>query len=227
MDEFFQKEKSDESKCVTASKKDKKRKAEAKPPIDDETRKRAQFYCTCPEQWRTVSRYNKERLEQFVQENEFRQQQQLQLQVFDFAQKSIAFLADKLSAGNGYVQREIENDASLRSAIVVEAGNFVQLLSNKVKLLVLLGTDTMTGKMNQRLHEPPSTIHISEENANDNVPIFFGQIPEQAAAEAPSSTGKVGRDSVCLETVDHLGSGEKRSGEIDDDRADPPGPEGA
>ncbi len=109
MEEFFQKEKSDDSKCVTAKK---KRKAEAKPVADDETRKKAQFYCTCPEQWRSVSRYNKERLEQFVQENEFRQQQALQMQVFDFAQKAIAFLADKLSAGNGYVQREIENDAS-------------------------------------------------------------------------------------------------------------------
>ena len=224
MDEFFQKEKSDESKCVTAKK---KRKAEAKPVIDEETRKKAQFYCTCPEQWRSVSRYNKERLEQFVQENEFRQQQQLQMQVFDFAQKAIVFLADKLSCGNGYVQSEIENDQSLRSAIVVEAGNFVQLLSNKVKLLVLLSTDTMAGKMKQRLHEPPSTIVISEENANDNVPIFFGQIPEQAAAKTPSSTGEMGRDTVCAETIDHLGGGEKRSGEESDDRGDVAEPEGA
>ena len=103
----------------------------------------------------------------------------------------------------------------------------MSLLSNKVKLLVLLGTDTMTGKMNQRLNEPPSTIHISEENANDNVPIFFGQIPEQAQAETASSTGEMGGDTIRSETIDHTSGGAERSGEESDGCADVAGPEGA
>ena len=102
MDDFFPQNK---ETAVTS----KKRKAE-KPIIDEDLRKRAQLFCTCPEQWRSVSRYSKERLEQFVQENEFRQQQSLQLQVFDFLQKSLAFATDKLSGGNGYVQEQIENE---------------------------------------------------------------------------------------------------------------------
>ena len=121
MDDFFPQNK---ETAVTS----KKRKAE-KPIIDEDLRKRAQLFCTCPEMWRSVSRYNKERMETFVQENEFRQAQALQLQVFDFVQRGLAFVTDRLSGGGGYVQEQIKNDQNL---IQAEAGSFIGLLKNKV-----------------------------------------------------------------------------------------------
>ena len=180
MDEFFPE--AQQSAQVTS----KKRRAE-KQPIDEDLRNKARFYCTCPEQWRSVSRYSAERLVQFVQENEFKEQQHLQNQVFDFVQRGLGYLIDKFSGGNGFVQHEIETDQSLRSAIQQEAGNFVSLLNNKVKLLALLATDTMTGKMNQKLQGPQIEDITQEIKNGNNAPNFFGEAPGEK--EAPMPTG--------------------------------------
>ena len=75
------------------------------------------------------------------------------------------------------MSEQIENDQSLRGAIQTEAGNFVSLLNNKVKLLALLATDTMTGKLNQNLREP-QIVEITHHEKNDNeTSKFFGQAP--------------------------------------------------
>ena len=205
MEDFFPKE---NVPVVT-----KKRKTE-KQPVDEEIRKKAQFYCTCPEQWRSVSRYSKERLEQFVQENEFKQQQSLHLQVFDFVQKGIAFVTDKLSNGGGYVEEQIARDTNLRTAIQAEAGNFVSLLNNKVKLFALMAADTATGKMNQRQNEP-KIIEIK----NDDSPIFFGQTPRQTETTMPSG-GEIPRNTLCNEAFGDASSGPERNGEIPNDSLD-------
>ena len=202
MDDFFPQNK---ETAVTS----KKRKAE-KPIIDEDLRKRAQLFCTCPEMWRSVSRYNKERMETFVQENEFRQQQSLQLQVFDFVQRGLAFVTDKVSGGGGYVQEQIENDECLRTAIQSEAGNFISLLNNKVKLFALMASDTCVGKMNQQLKEP-KIIEIK----NDNPPIFFGEVARQAETPMPGGD-EIPRDTVCPETIDNIGRGAQRVGEKPD-----------
>ena len=204
MDDFFPPNK--ETAQVTI----KKRKVE-KPIIDEDLRKRAQLFCTCPEMWRSVSRYNKERMETFVQENEFRQAQALQLQVFDFMQRGLAFVTDKLSGGGGYVQEQIENDQNLRTAIQAEAGNFISLLNNKVKLFALMASDTCVGKMNQTLKEP-KIIEIK----NDNPPIFFGQVAKQAEAPMPGG-GEVPRDPICFETIDNISGRPERDGQVSND----------
>ena len=218
MDEFFPQHQ--ETAQVTS----KKRRAE-KPPVDDDLRKRAQFFCTCAEQWRSVSRYSADRLAQFVQENEYREQQHLQNQVFDFVQRGLAFLADKLSNGGGYVQQEIENDQSLRSSIVAEAGNFVALLNNKVKLLALLGVDTMTGKMNQKLQTPQIVEITAYEKNDNNTPNLFGKVPGQEETPMPTG-GEVPRDPVCTEAFGDAGRGQKGDGQVADDCLDVEGPEG-
>ena len=212
MDEFFQEHK--ESAQVT----NKKRRAE-KQPIDDDLRKRAQLYCVCPEQWRSVSRYSADRLAQFVQENEFKEQQHLQNQVFDFVQRGLAYLADKFSGGNGFVQHEIESDQSLRSAIVAEGGNFVSLLNNKVKLFSLMAVDTMTGKMNQRLREPQIEEIIAHEKNDNATSNFFGQAPRQEETTM-STGGEVPRDSVCTEAFSNVSGGTQGDGQVTDDCVD-------
>jgi hypothetical protein len=218
MDEFFPEHK--ESAQVT----NKKRRAE-KQPIDDDLRNKARFYCTCPEQWRSVSRYSAERLAQFVQENEFKEQQHLQNQVFDFVQRGLGYLIDKFSGANGFVSEQIENDQSLRSAIQAEAGNFVSLLNNKVKLLALLATDTMTGKLNQNLREP-QIVEITQEIKNGNdAPIFFGQAPRQEETTM-STGGTLPGDPVCNEAFGNVSGGTQGDGQVTDDCLDVERPEG-
>ena len=212
MDEFFPQHKEAQ---VT-----KKRKAE-KPLIDEDLRKRAQYMCSCPEQWRSVSKYGNQRLQEFVLENEFRQQQSLQLQVFDFVQRGLAFVTDRLSAGGGYVQEQIENDQNLRTAIQAEAGSFLCLLNNKVKLFALMAADTATGKMNQKLKEPK----IVEIKNDDQTPVFFGQATRQAEAPMPFG-GEVPRDPVCPQTFDNISGWQERDGEEPDDCLSPEGLQG-
>ena len=58
-----------------------------KAPADEELRNKARYFCSCPEQWRSVSRYSPERMQCFVEENQFREQQNLQGQIFDLVQR--------------------------------------------------------------------------------------------------------------------------------------------
>ena len=208
MDEFFPE--AQQSAQVTG----KKRKSE-KQPIDEDLRNKARYYCTCIEQWRSVSRYSAERLVQFVQENEFREQQHLQNQVFDFAQRGLGYLIDKFSGGNGFVSEQIENDQSLRSAIVAEGGNFVSLLNNKVKLLALLATDTMTGKLNQKLREPQIEDITQEIKNGNDTPNFFREAPGEKEAPMPTG-GTLPGNPVCDETVDNVSGGSQRDGQVTD-----------
>ena len=164
----------------------KKRKAE-KPIIDEDLRKRAQIICSCPEQWRSVSRYSKERLEQFVQESEFREQQQLQNTMFSFVQRALASGLDMFSRGNGFVREQIENDQSLQTAIAAEGVNFIALLNNKVKIISLLFADVASGKMTQQLKSP----QIIEILKNDHDPsIFSGPSPVQSETNSMPSGGE-------------------------------------
>ena len=218
MDEFFQEHQ--QSAQVTS----KKRRAE-KQPIDEDLRNKARYFCTCPEQWRSVSRYSAERLAQFVQENEFKEQQHLQNQVFDFVQRGLAYLADKFSGGGGYVQDQIENDQSLRSAIQAEGGNFVSLLNNKVKLFSLMAVDTMTGKMNQNLREPQIEDITQEIKNGNDTPNFFREAPRQEEAPMPTG-GTLPGDPVCTEAFGDVSGGKERDGQDMHDRFDVEGSEG-
>ena len=185
MEDFFKEDK-EPAQQVT-----KKRKLE-KSPVDDDLRKRAQLYSTCPEQWRSVSRYSKEKLAQFVEENQFREQQQLQNTVFSFVQRALASGLDMISRGNGFVREQVENDQSLHTAIAAEGVNFIALLNNKVKLLALLSADVMTGKLNQQLKSP----QITEIKNDDNPIIFSGKITGQRETSTMPSVGETTGDQV-------------------------------
>jgi hypothetical protein len=137
---------------VTAEPSNKKRKRSL--TKDDELRQKARFYCKCPEQWRSVSRYSEKRLTEFVQEKEFNDQQQLYDSIFTFALNVIASGLDIVTHGKGHVRTELENDVSLKQAIEQEGCKFIQFLNNKFKIVALIGIDTFNGKRQQMLIEP-------------------------------------------------------------------------
>ena len=66
----------------------KKRKRQ-NPTADHELKRKARFYCTCPQQWKSVSRYNPNRLAEFREEMEFMKNKQLHDSIFGFAQRVI------------------------------------------------------------------------------------------------------------------------------------------
>ena len=142
--------------------------------------------------------------------------------MFDFLQRSIAFLTDRLCCGGGYVKEQIENDQNLRTALQAEAGNILCLLNNKVKIFSLMAADTATGKMNQKLKEP----QIIEIKENDNeAPVFFREDTRQAQAPMPFG-GEIPGHPVCVETSDNAGGWEERTGEIEHVGVSPEGSEG-
>ena len=146
-----------EPQPVTASARTKKRKK----PTNDENhtlKKRARFFCKCPEQWRSVSRYSQQRMEQFVQEQEFMNDQAMYDSIFGFAHRVIALAMDTISRGDGYVRDEIEADVSLRQAIESEGSAFVQFLSNRFKIVALTTVDVFNGKRKEIENRPTATL---------------------------------------------------------------------
>ena len=138
---------------------------------DDELKKKARLYCTCPEQWRVVSRYNPKRLGEFVEEQEFLKNRQLYDSIFGFAHRVIGLTMDALTAGDGHVQNEIESDVSLRQAIEFEGSKFVQYLSNKLKIFALISVDTFNGKQKE-IALRPEVVEINEDtNREDPEPV--------------------------------------------------------
>ena len=169
-----------------------KKRARVVNEVDHELKQKARLYCSSSEQFKIVSRYNNERLKDFCDNHEFRQQGELNNTVFSFVQRALALAMDLISGGDGYVQREIESDLSLRKSIELEAGAFVTLLSNKFKIVSLLTIDSTNGKLNQIRDRPP-TLEISEVKNEQPDQCLF-----ESALFPPEFGG--GETTVCEET---------------------------
>lgn len=154
---------------VVVTKANKKRKT-ADTQAADNLKQKARLHCKCPEQWRSVSKYNPKRMTEFVQEQEFNQQQALYESLFSFAHRVFALVVDKVSLGNGFIQTEIENDLTLRQCIEEEGSRFVQFMNNRWKLAALTSVDVFNGKRTQMLTEPTPEAVIEEEKDEETNP---------------------------------------------------------
>ena len=132
MDAFFQ---PSEAVDVPVTIQKKKRKVEDKKDDNDEIKQKAKLYCKCTEQWKVISKYNPEKLKTWVDEKEFDQIKALHETIFSFATRVIGFGLDKLCMAEDYVNKEIQNDISLRESIEIECANWVQFLSNRFKII--------------------------------------------------------------------------------------------
>ena len=140
----------------------KKRKHEKEEDLT-ELRAIAKSFCSCPEQWKSVSRYKKERLQEFVDAKNFERDQAMRETVFSSLHKLFAFGLDLVSRGDGHVREQIENDLSLRDALEQECGSLLKYLTNKSKIAFLTATDTINGKMIQKQSEP-AIQHVDDES---------------------------------------------------------------
>ena len=199
VDDFFQ---SEETKIDTAPKQvttGKKRKAITNKEATNDLRQKARLYCKCPQQWRSVSRYNTKRLEEFVEEQEYNNQSALYESVFGFIHNLVALAMDTVSKGDGYVKTEIEGDMSLRQAIEHEGGNFAKLLSNRFRIGLLIAIDTYNGKMKEIKQRPPDPIieEVPDESNQDRQAKDLDgdpvQQPTNAATEEEEDEGYPGQ----------------------------------
>ena len=177
MEAFFQ---PSEAVDVPVTTQKKKRKVEDKKEDNDEIKQKARLYCKCTEQWKIISKYNPEKLRTWVDEKEFDQIKALHETIFSFATRVIGFGLDKLCLADDYVNKEIQNDISLRESIEIECANWVSFLSNRFKIVALLGVDIANGKLKQT-QENKSMI-IIEQNGSDFNTVELVRVEEEVSA---------------------------------------------
>lgn len=164
VEEFFghdQKHQEDQEAQVAQPKSSKKRKhkadkatnadakaekVKAQHEEDQELRKRARFLCASPEQYRIVAKYGTQKLKEWVQDKEFEQKKALAQTVFDAVHRILAVGLDKITQGDGFVESQILADLTLRQSIEEEGIEYLSLLQNKVRILVLSFVDTVNAK---------------------------------------------------------------------------------
>ena len=153
----------------------KKRKKVTSDDGDDLLKQKARLFCKTPEAWRSVSKYSATRLKEYVEEHEHQQQQHLYETIFDFTQKMIGVVTDKIGGADGYVQNEIETDITIRQCIEMEMQNWVQFLSNRYKALACLGIDVVNGKKRQSIEAPP--IIEETDGSNETIELVVHEEP--------------------------------------------------
>ena len=172
---------------VVTGKAPKKKKNRAKPydgkgdtELQD-MRKQAKSLCNSYEQYRSVSRYKKERLRDWLEQKQFDSDAALHETVFSFAHQAYAFAVDFMTKGGGHVKDRLSNDLTLRTAVEDEGRDMVKYLTNKSKIAFLTVSDTWEGKLEQRsikkqnepvvieeIQEYNGTTGTTEANANND-----------------------------------------------------------
>ena len=176
----------------------KKRKHEKEEDLT-ELRAIAKSFCSCPEQWKSVSRYKKERLQEFVDAKNFERDQAMRETVFSSLHKLFAFGLDLVSRGDGHVREQIENDLSLRDALEQECGSLLKYLTNKSKIVFLTTTDTINGKMIQRQSEPVIETYVDESNEVSEIVVGENPSSDSLEAEPVAEEGEAEEDTERLD----------------------------
>lgn len=165
-----------ETPSIDEVKTTKKRKRATHSEPDLETlRGKARLYCRCPEQWRSVSRYTHKRLREWVEEQEYSQQRELQDSIFGFAHKAWGLALDKLLQADGKVAEEINNDLTLAAAIQAEGSSFVQFLTNRWRIAALSFVDAFNGKRKEITSREPTDTE-QETNERDETIVVMDQL---------------------------------------------------
>jgi len=157
-----------EQKAEITGKTKKKKKSRGTPydrkgdPELQDMRAEAKSLCGSYEQYRSVSKYKKERLRDWLEQKQFDSDAQLQETVFSFAHKAYSMAVDFLTKGDGHVKDRLSNDLTLRTAIEDEGRDMVKWLTNKSKIVFLTMNDTFEGKMEQKKEKQKEPATIEE-----------------------------------------------------------------
>ena len=214
---------------VVTGKASKKKKSRSKPYEKGgdtelrDMRAQAKSLCNSYEQYRSVSRYKKERLRDWLEQKQFDSDAVLRESVFSFAHKAYAYAVDFMTKGNGHVKDRLSNDLTLRTAIEDEGRDMVKWLNNKSKIVFLTMNDTFEGKMEQKKEQKELQIEeiiqeyggtgTEEANADHNEARendILGQQDDNNASSEQVLSVSVGEEEVqeATETISSTDQGE-------------------
>ena len=181
---------------VVTGKVPKKKKSRSKPYEKGDTelkdmRAQAKSLCNSYEQYRSVSKYKKERLRDWLEQKQFDSDAQLHETVFSFAHTAYAFVIDFMTKGGGHVRDRLSNDLTLRTAIEDEGRDMVKYLTNKSKIAFLTVSDTWEGKLEQRVQK-------------QNEPAVIEEIQEYGAGAETTENNNETRDDVLGQQQDNI-----------------------
>jgi hypothetical protein len=156
----------DPHKEVITKKSNKKRKRD---DIDEERetlKKQAKYYCSCSQQYASISKYSVPKLREFIIHKQFEFDARTKESVFTFLHTTIASLIDTVTCAEGHVQNKIEDEKQIRECLEMEGSYLINFLNTRLRLLSLLVINTINGKKEQKASQPPIIEEIIEDDYN-------------------------------------------------------------
>ena len=147
----------------------KKKKQKVDKTVDFEyLRQQAKAMCTCPEEWRLISKYKHNRLKEWITEREFLRDKETQQSITTGAASVFCNMLDWSIKAKGHVADELMQNQGWRTSFDEEVSGWSRLLSNKMRLAVMTSTGVVNGKQAQLklspdIDVPEETITIESE----------------------------------------------------------------
>jgi len=136
---------SDEEKVETKVKVVKKRKTPDSNEEKNTLLHAARGVTPTTDEWSKVRKYNISKLRDYVELRRFERDRAVGEGMIGRGVQLAAKMFDKLLKADGHVEREIVTDQALLECVQSELGDIIKFLNNKVKILFLLGNDTLSG----------------------------------------------------------------------------------
>jgi len=153
----------------------------------DDVKEKAKSLCRDAEEWSSVCKMSTKQLQSYIDKREFENNANLRSSVFDGVHRAYAFIADKLSAGDGYVQEKMLQDMSLRDSIENETLPLFKYLNNRIKIAVLSANNVVQGKIKQKAETPVIeeifSTSINEQNEGCEGAISMGSNEDSVMGE--------------------------------------------
>ena len=153
----------------------------------DDIKAKAKILCRDAEEWSSVCKMSTKQLQNYIDKREFENNANLRSSVFDGVHRAYAFIADKLSAGGGYVHQQMILDMSLRESIENEALPLFKYLNNRIKIAVLSANNVVQGKIKQKAETPVIeeifSTSINEQNEGCEGAISMGSNEDSVMGE--------------------------------------------
>ena len=157
----------------------------------DGIKEKAKSLCRDVEEWSSVCKMSTKQLQSYIDKREFENNANLRSSVFDGVHRAYAFIADKLSAGDGFVQEKMLQDMSLRESIENEALPLFKYINNRIKIAVLSTNNVIQGKIKQKA-ETPVIEEIFSTSINEQNEGCEGAISMRSNEDSAMGKGEAG-----------------------------------
>jgi hypothetical protein len=137
----------------------KKRKVPENDTEKDELKHEARTLCCSSEQWKVVCKYPTSKLREWVDMKKFESDRKVADSMVQRGIQLFGSAVDLALGGGGCIASEFESDVVLTDSVKQEAGGFLRLLNNKIRILFCTANNVAVGYSKR----PASTITIEEE----------------------------------------------------------------